>query len=77
MHEPCARFAQTDGAYVNRGGILVLCDTGGTAGMGMGLHEAVTDSDAVVIPATCLLEPSVLSHDQLETSATKRCVFVR
>ncbi len=61
MHEPCARFAETEGADVNRGDIRTgrhpfFHDAGGTetTGMGGGLHKEIIYSNVVFIPATCL-----------------------
>lgn len=66
MHEPCARFAETDGADVNGGDVRtgrhpLFHEAGGkeSTGMGGGLHKDITYSGVVVIPATCLFEPSV------------------
>ena len=65
MHEPCAHFAETDGADGNRGDISdgkdILCfhDAGAT-GMGGGLHKEITYSYVVFVPATCLFEPSAM-----------------
>ncbi|KAF3688387.1 hypothetical protein EXN66_Car004059 [Channa argus] len=67
MHEPCARFAGTDGADVNRGDIRtgrhsLPLDVGGmeTTVKGGGFHKDITYSNDVFIPATCLFEPSVI-----------------
>lgn len=67
MHEPCAQFAETDGADINRGDIRtgrhpLFRNVGGmeTAGLGGEFHKDITYSDVVFVPATCLFEPSVM-----------------
>lgn len=65
MHEPCAHFAETDGADVKRGDIrtgrhpFFFRDAAGTVttGMGGGHHKEITYSDVVFIPV-----PVCLSH---------------
>lgn len=71
MHEPCARFAETDGDDVNRGDIRtgrhpLYRGAGGSpsTGMGGGPHKDITYSDVVFIPATCLFEPSVMWNEE-------------